>query len=561
MSTPVNPLYADEFRQAAHKAEAKGKNDQPFEAPHRIPPFASTVDVGEQVVGSDHLFEIGMPTMLDNFRGTGRVVGSSHEIGAGPLAYSPLIAAAPPAADAFSAETGANGTPLEIDAFMAAPIRCRFRPLSAGSFRSQINIQILWSDGGRTNRSVLVTGRARNLEDVPNPSQVDPSRAAVPSDAPDAPTTVASPDESFATATRRAGDNAEGLANAQRDGVNTAEKEAESFKEEIPEGPWWGELAAFAISMGVAGVAAVVAKAFATKSLAWTKGITDKDGKADLQKTALFIATVDTLKEGIKNGNKLATAAAMKPRKPKTPTQSPGGGQFSSNSGIDFWAAQRNMLTTIAADNRELVTHAFARLEKAPPDDARLGMQAIADGLASARGGSGITLAQQLASETQWVAGIARGSKGESTAKNDHGEVATTNLDKFEHKLHFEKVNGVLRLQVSLPDLSRPADAAVNSASITGISQEIADRLRDNPLGRLPIPIVLQVTTKQGEKTFTRDEAGRIRVDQNFFDDPSTEPQQIQDATRLFAHVLSKSLSGWGLPEIHTDDASKRGDP
>ena len=466
-----------------------------------------------------------------------------------------------PSADPFSVEKGANETPLEIDVRAAAPIRCRFRPLTAGTFRSQIDIEILWSDGGRTTRSVLITGRARDLEDVPNPSQVDLARAAVPSDAKDVPMAVASPDESFNTATRRASDNAEGLAIAQENGVKNAKDEAASYKEEIPEGPWWGELAAFAISMGVAGVAAVVARAFATKSIAWAKGITDTAGKTEMQKTALFNSVVDGLKDGIKNGNKVATTAAMKPRKPRTPTQTPGGGQFSSNPSIDFWATQSDMLATIRSDNRDLVTHAFAQLEKAPPEDGRLGMQAIADGLAVARGGGSITLAQQLASETQWVAGIARGSRGESAAMTDQGEVATTNLDKFEHKLHFDKIDGVLRLQVSLPDLSNPSDAKVNSATITGISQEIADRLRDNPLGRVPLPIVLQVTTKNGPKTFTRDEAGRIRVDQDFFDDPSAEPQQIQGATRLFSHVLSKSLSGWGLPEIQTDDASKRGSP
>lgn len=566
MSSPVDQTAVDRFRQGAREGEAKGKSDQPFEAPHRIPAFSPTLDIGEQVVGSDHLFDLGVATPLDNFRGTGRVVGRAHQIVAtppppGPLSWNPLIAETSPVADAFSLEKGSHETPLEIDAVAAPSIRCRFRPSSAGTFRSQIEIQILWSDGGRTSRSVLVTGRARNLEDVPSPSQVDPARAAVPSDAKDSSAATASPDESFAAATRRASDNAAALADQQHDGVSNAEREAASYKEEIPEGPWWGDLAAFAISMGVAGVAAAVTRAFATKTFAWAKGISQEKDIAAMQKTNLFTGVVDSLKDGIKNGNKLVTERVKKPRAPKTPTQRPGGGQFSSNSQIDFWATQSHMLTTIGANNRELVTHAFAQLEKASPEDARTGMQAVADGLAVARAGGGITLAQQIASETQWVAGIARSSKGEATAMADHGEVTTTNLEKFEHKLHFDKVNGVLRLKVNLPDISRPTDATVTSATLTGVSQEIADNLKNGPLLRFPMPIVLQVTTKQGARTFTRDEAGRIRVDQDYFDDPSEEPQQIQGATRLFAHILSKSVADWGFAEITTDDASGRGNP
>lgn len=466
---------------------------------------------------------------------------------------------APMPSDAFSVEARENATPLEIDALTPAPLRCRFRPLSTGTFQSRLDVQILWSDGGRTQRSVLVAGRARNLEDVPKPSQVDPARAAVSSDAPDAPAPTAFVDESLAVATMRATSNAAGLADAQRLGVATAEREAASYKEQVPDAPWWVGFAEFAISMGVSGVATIAARHLGQALTGRLKNLTDPKA---IQQTKTFIGVVDSMKDGFKNIGKTVTAASMpKAGKPKTPQQSHGDAKFSSNDRINFWTTQQYLLNLVSAQNRELVTHAYGMLEKAPPDEASAGMQTIADGLGVAAGGGAITLAQTLASESQWVAGIARGSLGESTAIAEQGERGTTKLENLQRAEHFGTPDGVLRLKVRVEDLDNISEPNVTSASITGISQEIADRLYDHPLGRVPLPVVLEVTSRQGSRTFTRDEAGRIRVDRDGSEVVRDEPQQIQGATRLFSLVLSKSLSSYGVKRINTNDATGRGDP
>ena len=109
---------------------------------------------------------------------------------------------------------------------------------------------------------------------------------------------------------------------------------------------------------------------------------------------------------------------------------------------------------------------------------------------------------------------------------------------------------GVLRIRAKIDGHV----VTVTSASMDGVSQEIGDRLRTQDLRALPIPIVILATGDGGTSFVTRDEVGRVRISGR----PDHEAQHHRDRQELCDRVLAKTLDGWGVKHVVTDDATGR---
>ncbi len=550
----VNP-----FEAMAQKTQVQARDaNQQFAAPHRIISFPRTIDVGEQVVGSDHVFELAAPQVIDGFKGTATILGSVADLampGGAPFDRGLL---APPepgpavATSSFALEAGPYGMPRSIEVAAQEPIRIHFRPTFLGAVSALMTIRIYWSDGGYTERAVVVTGRGRAIDAVPHPNQIDLDRS--PMDVPNPnPTDVEHADDVEA-ATRNAGDNAATLATDQAQGVILAREEARSFQEAPAAVAWWTQLAEIAISMGIAAVAGIAAKGIAQRISG--KLLKQVDPKV-IRDSKVFTGLSDGLKEGMKTFGKQQTLPHLpKPAKPGRPAP-PEDAEFSSNPTVNFWQTQTKLTNDVAKHNRQLITRASQRLAGESPVVATRVMEQLAAGFADARGGNAVVIAQAFASETQWISGIAQASHGQATATNHGTQVAVTDTQHVGHTLHFQKVNGLLRIAAK-----RGADGriAVTGASMTGIAQEIADRMWRYPLLHVPIPVMIELETDDRSQALTRDEAGRIRIDRGPRDADDGEAQRIHDATQVFGDVLSRSLNDWGLHDVVTDDATGRGD-
>lgn len=132
--------------------------------------------------------------------------------------------------------------------------------------------------------------------------------------------------------------------------------------------------------------------------------------------------------------------------------------------------------------------------------------------------------------------------------------------------------HAVLQLVVALTPTARSLDARgarTLSATIHGVSQEVADRLASEPLATRPVPIKLDVLQLGGliRSVITRDEVGRVRIQggleapdraQHDFGAraaPRNEAQVQQAAEAFVEKLLSQSLAERGV-KVVTDDAT-----
>ncbi len=545
------------LKPATTTAETTPPRTPMIRLPRVLPLGPARIDLGEQVVGSRESFDLVLPRVSDQFVGTAVVRGSiggvsSRSAGAGPLASPDLIDAIEHAA--FAVETGPGGAPLVLDTRAMRPIRVEFSPRHPGRYDAMVHLALHWSDGAVTDHEVSVTGRARALTDVPRqhapaaPAPNDLTGHEAPShDRSELATThnAASVDALI----QQARDSAGGLADAQRNGVATAEAESESFTARVPKAAWWATLAEIAISMGVAGIAGVVAKTLAQRlaSLAHPDAL-------DSTKIPLFTGLADGIKEGLKGTAKhtvpMPGRAASKV--PSTPAPESRTEPASSNARIDFWDRQRGLLAQVHMANRTIVSDTAKSLQQLPLADRALAIGALAEALEAARLDHAARH-QMFASETQWVSGIAQASLGHDDVQvvGEERPRAVTELRHVRDDNPFVVRNGLL--QITVADDGHAL--RVSAASLRGVSQEIADQLWKRPLHGVPIPLLVKVTGHAEDMTITRDEAGRIRAEGS-----AAEPTLIRRATMLLDEVLGRSLQQWQLPAIETNDATGRGD-
>jgi hypothetical protein len=553
----VNPFevyQADSVKKQSQRSSGTGKL-----VPDRMKTLRYYVDAGEQVVGSDHAFEIGPIDVVDDFHGGGTVF-----VAVSPLSVRDRSEAPPPTAlaaaqaQAFQLETGPNFTPLQFGGGASRPLRVHFRPTVPGNFSAELHLRILWADGNISEETVRVGGRARSIYKVPAANDVDLGHNNEASQAgndeiPSRSVSVDANPGDVQSAANAARDKVDLVADAQRDGIGLAQRESESFSEAVPDkGPWW-ILADIALSMGIGAIASVVAKGVA-KSLVG-KVITDP---AVLKESKSLLALTDGLKDGMKAGAKKVIPELSKPDKPEKVNAVPSAGQFSSNPTIDFWERQRTGLRHSKATQRKAITDAENAALTMPKGAGLVSMQGIAEGYKEAGEGVEIVLAQAFASETQWMAGVAQSTFGHELVRDSKGrEATTTDTTHLRADTQYSNHNGVLELEVTVPN-GKPELAWPIGASVQGIAQEIADRMWRYPLLQTPIPLLLIVHSPGRVARIARDESGRIRVHgEMLLPDGTTtdsEAQMIEPASQLARVVLSKSLAAWGVAKVATND-------
>ena len=540
---------------------------------HRIEPLPPRIDLGEQVVGSDQWFEVAVPKVIDGFDGAGIMIGAIEPIA---RAGGPRCAGPHPLIDPGAVvETGSHAfrpdfRPRAIGEHATEPVRVRFAPGASGPYDSQLQLDMQWSDGTRGHQTVQLHASARNLTDVPADARMTSheAKSVEHAEGPIASSHASAPPESLAaltTAANVARSAASSLARKQQLGVHVAEQEAASFVAALPPAPWWHDLVKLAVSMGVAGVAGAVGRSLALGLAQQLSASVTKDDR-------VVIGLTDLLKDGLKSTIK-ETLPALAAR-PAADRPAAGADEFSSNVRVDFFARQSDLLGGIADANGDAISTSETALQALLASDPQLAVNAMHAITASLRDATlhHAVQEQTLASETQWLTGIAR---AQLNARSEP-RTAPTNLQNAISARPWHDARGVLELRVRLPHRTQLAamtgqtpalelaGIAVSGATISGVAQEIADRLDREVLATLPIPIILVVQTGDGEAFITRDEAGRIRVHGSLpiGDQPGgqSEPQMISTATRLLAHVTSRSLAEWGVSKVGTNDATGNGD-
>jgi len=459
------------------------------------------------------------------------------------------------------------------------PVKVRFAPTAEQrDYSASLRIQAVWPDGQLALRVVPITARARPLEEIPTngPNAVG-RRAEAAQEARDrlariedqAVEASADRDErpvpagakrKFDRATRDAEIAAEALAAAQLAGVRLAERESASYQRvPSPLGFDWWSLVEVALSIGLAGVAGVVAKAFASELV---KGVT---GAESVRDSKAVIGIADAMKDAIKSAGKAAMRAHTPSPASASPT--PASGTFSENPTINFFSAQESILLDAGKHNAQGVSERAYYLEPlltSSPDAAVATMRAVGASLQNAASSAEIITAQALATESQWVTLIARQALGEVTVKDynrgviedvhvtDLASARPTSPDSMP-----STKDGVLDI---LMDFSPPK---VVGARVTGISAEVARRFFGVSPAVLGVPIRLILGGKTDHPlVITRDEAGRVRLSgdkqllssvEGHDGSPLTsEEQAVGTATLLMESVIGRPLK---VP-IGNDDAT-----
>lgn len=551
------------------------------------PPAA--IDLGEQIVGSDHWYEFAPIQSVVGTQSTG-VLHSWCEPAA---ASSSAIKIATQLGVNESAVTAATMTEMtgedrrEVSsAAPNPPLRVRYKPAKAGETIGVLHYSIRTHDGAVSQGSVMVRARARAIDASPTKmpeSEAPSTRVEVPTVID--PSSVNPKSKDLTGAFERAKTAAEAIARSQKRGVDMAKAETEDYKRKVAPSSWWVTLAEIAVSAGIAGIAGIVAKHVASRA-AKALGMSEEVRKH----SPLILGIGDGFKEGFK-----ASAKALRSGGSGKPSSGPlddAENQLSSNPVIDFWQRQGLLLDQAETRNSGLVVDARERLlplfEK-DPSAAIATMEGVRDGLESDQ--ESIIHFQAGQSAAQWVSAIAQSAHGSEKLATSDGARRTTDMSTVRdrtaplrvqrqetarqtiHELDREatrrtNLDGVLQLEVVIPRgaTSIPTDLVGKHARLNGIAQEIADRLAKRPLRELGIPVRI-VVTGGSRAIITRDEVGRVRVtgrlplgDRVTPDMPDVEVANIRAAMQLVDIVLAKELSSWwGRDPIQTDDEDKQG--
>lgn len=463
-------------------------------------------------------------------------------------------------------------------------IKIRFRPHRTGAISAVANLQLVGTDGSFDTRSVRLVGigkqRVVNETQTPNVAQgVRPSR---PVEAP----TIS---QNSNGAVRSAIAEANRLGDEQTEGVTTAKEEIESFSKAPPPKSEWDWLIDLAISMGVAGIAGVVAK-FLAKQMATAvanNAALDKQQPNPSPNNAaepaaaeppqevkasesLVTLVADTVKDGLK------TIAKKPPAPRKAPTadtsvHAPENTGISSNEQISFFHEHRTKVLDLKHSYVKIANDLSEKLQGVDPDAATAALMALAHAYNETTPSAAEI--QLRATEYQWVSATARRKLGsrEQRVPNESTFFTTTNMDGAldfgergalgVEEGHAPNHDGVLDIDVYVPPKAPFADTAqlqVRAASLMGISQEIADRIVNTDLASSGIPIRVVMHGQPG--LITRDEVGNVRV-RGFLrmEDAAelSEAHMHKGARIIMNMILSKTLKAWGVAKIETNDATR----
>lgn len=265
----------------------------------RLTPLPEVIDVGEQLFGSDHMFEIPAPF--------------NTAVGSGAAHITTLVWPD----DVFSLHSSPGQLPEsgamtgeQVEQHLAAPIKVRFTPVANGefpqkSFVAQLRFVARWDDQHIELGKTQLRGRARSLEDKPGATrtiaQMDHERAEHAKAAeyrkheeqllaesrdrvePYPQGAASALNNAFLHAQTRA----ENLAKRQASGVESAADAIGTYKPRPMQPSIWWDLAEAAVVMGTTNVAGFVGKLLAkqivsslTKSAA--SGVVESPGRSKM---------------------------------------------------------------------------------------------------------------------------------------------------------------------------------------------------------------------------------------------------------------------------------------
>lgn len=450
------------------------------------------------------------------------------------------------------------------------PISIRFKPTTVGRQEGLLECTIQWSDGQVQKRSVEMHGRAISSRDIPadqidrrDDHEQDGKRAPDPgyADVRDLANEVNILDLKAGPAAT----HARAIAGAQRAAMIAVSENIKSFERRPPPSPLWMELAKVAVQLSAVGIGGMVASSFAPR----LAGILGKVTKGASEHEDVIAGMTESLQEGFAMAADSVLGAGPSP----VPGDGPAPGEsndYSSNPRIGFVGKQHGMLEQLSAANETIVHDKQKRLQhllRRNPQAAYDTMDQLKKTFEDVREHAG---AEQLRSaHTLWTSGVAQTSGlGAETLKDPVSgrDRRVTKLEAGENKDRA----GLLRLAVDWDAGSDASSASirVTSAAIDGISQEIADSLRDADLSKHPLPLRIRVTSGSRTGFITRDEAGRVQVTGeiptgdagNYEGAERYAPNMHRNGTRLCKRILQKTLTSWGVTKIHTNDATGRGD-
>jgi hypothetical protein len=261
------------------------------------------------------------------------------------------------------------------------------------------------------------------------------------------------------------------------------------------------------------------------------------------------LGVTDAIKDGIKTGGKRAIAEAK---------SSNGKSSYAKSQ---FFAKQRAVLTKLTAQNRAMVEQTRYDLLPHLAKDAHAtlaAMDSVKTALLTAQ--SDATELQQAATEQRWISGIAQQAGYHVTSKAPDGE--TIHRTGTGAARRGGDKDGILTLEVVAHDEDVSLDSAVEvkGATLDGIPQPMADKLKDEVLADVPIPIMLEVTGAI-EARITRDEAGIVEFTGTGGKWLNNAAQNHKLATQLVRRVLARKLlgpGGWKMKRIKTDDKASK---
>lgn len=542
------------------------------------------VTIPEQVVGSTHQFEFAAPRNLSALDAIGVVTVDG------------------------STELHADWAPIKFPGMGDGPMKLTFSPTSTGEHHATLIVVMKWNDGHVERRTIQVNARARKLDDVPASST--PLVSPKHSKSPDAPK---SPDRPLMVDAMKDWLNADNafssLTTEQAAGVDLVATESKEFKPMPAERSLWQDLAEIAFQLGTGAVAGLVTRfvtarvasaivgaehaaaaaekgeeaiAAAEKAAGAAKGDVVEEREANHRVVAAKVgnyADADAARHAKFAQGEIGSAVGMAVSTSITKTaneihgaqSAPVGATSGKATGttphpaasadgrIAFFSEQTSMIGALASAGARRLNGVLAEQIKQHPDIADDLMQGVMEGLDEAK--TDAKERQAAKTSAQFMTYVARTNLGTQKLDTPAGQQTVT--DMTEQRGHGDSLlepaslaSGVLEI---VCDYQR-GQVRVLDARAQNVSWLVANRLLDKPLVKSGIP--MRVSLHGGGTIITRDEAGRVRVSGTLeLAAPGGEEQQVREAERILDVVFAKSLADWGVPQIHTNDATQGPDP
>jgi hypothetical protein len=556
----------------------------PVTAQRLTPPLVTEHYFGEQVIGSNETWSIGMPWNLDGDHATVRVVvaGSAFALVSSPLQTLP---------SSRSSEASSMGhlAPAVV-----------FHPSKPGEHRGALAIHARWPDGHVEVQRIELRGAARTLDDVPRAQLTDEEREAERKSREElarfeatqeagalreskredrVPNNVDKEFESVTGYVNQASNAADGLARAQKRGLDLAEREAMAYQRYVPPIPrnYWLDLAAAGLTVATGSIAGIVGGLVTSAlghsptvaALAAAGGVPSAGGAAATGPAPVSFGKLfgDSVAAGLRTAGALAIAAgktAVTTADPAAPDHDVSDHRHSANQRIDFFVEQVRVLDEQAMNNRDVIIRqarwARPQLRNDPKKVKDTFLKVAASLKSSMNSAEDIQAAATAAAWTSLIARIRLGSAKTPTGGVTNLEVARPTAPTLSPR----GVDGILDLSVRAG-----TQPSITRARLNGVSSEIVTRLSKQPLAALGVPVrIVYGVNLHAAAIVTRDEAGRVRVSGNLeavhaytgTKGGTTEAEAIASATALVVRILSQgSLQALGVPIAH-DDATGLGD-